>query len=164
MLMPNVTLTLNGTPIDAPALRALIASLCDPPTIREKGGFLFKVSLPEAAVHLGVLPYFIGTERCYHYHIILPGKDPFRLTGFINSNLSMTLLVDADNRSARERLTDEDRRAYVERFRRFAEFLVGQGFDPDFAIDQVTIHMLRAIAAPAFSPATVAGMATMPTA
>lgn len=157
--MPNVTL--NGAPIGAPELRAVVASLCDPPSIREKGGFLFKASLQEATVHLGVLPYFIGTERCYHYHIVLPGADPFRLTGFINSNLSMTLLVDADNRSARERLTDEDKRAYVSRFRRFAEFLVGQGFDPDFAVDQVTIHMLRSIAAPAFSPTTVAGMATM---
>jgi len=152
---------LNGEPIAGQALRDVVASLCNPDVIRAKGGFLFKASLPDAAVHLGILPYFIGTERCYHYNIVLPVADPYRLTGFINSNLSLTLLVDADNLSARERLSDEDRRAYADRFRRFAAFLLRHGFEPEFPIDQVTAHMLQSLGAPPVSPATVAGLSAM---
>ncbi len=149
------TIILNGEKASAKELENVATSLCNREVIREKGGFLFKFSCVDSTACLGVLPFFIGTDRMHHYDIRLPLKDPHRLTGFINSDCTLTILFNVDKKTLENGFSPEAVEQYTRRYRDFAALLLTHGFDPFFPLDSLTLETLTTMGLAEPSPPVI---------
>ena len=132
---------INGKASNPSATKKIISAISDSNILQKKGGYLFMMSISGDCCNLGIQPYQIDGERKYHYEIEMP-EDAFMLTGFINSNRSLTLLFKLTPEKYKAGLSQEEKNAYREVFIKFARFLLEHGFPEDFEIDLVTNSLL----------------------
>ena len=135
---------LNNELITKKEIIKIVKSLCDARIIREKGGFLFKSSFQDGHFHIGLLPYILEGERTYHYDISLSEECTYKLTGFINSNMTMTILPDVAD-SGQVTFSEQDKDNYIEQYIKLSEFLTEHGFNSEFPFDPVTMQALQDI-------------------
>jgi hypothetical protein len=131
----------NGKRASEEELRTLVSALSDRNIITEKGGFIFKSRIDGEKFNFGVLPYVIEGERTHHYDIDIGGSK-FNLIGFINSNLSMTILIKLDFEDCKKGLSEEDKKLFVRQYSALAEFLLKYGFPTNFKLDQISGDLL----------------------
>jgi len=131
--------TLNGK-IGGPSMTAAwISALNDPRIVREKAGFLFKASLDGDHLMLAVVPCLINGARSHHYDQHLEKEDAFTLLGAVNAGGVFTILVKPDSG---EQITTHSAE-FIEAYRRFAAFLLNQGYAGGGLLDEVTQGVLR---------------------
>lgn len=133
------TVSLNGKTGDASIARGLIAALNDERIVREKAGFLLKASFAENHLMLAAQPALIHGERTMHYNMHLEVEDSFTLIGGLNAAGVFTLLFKPDSM---EQFTAEAPR-FIEVCRRFAAFLLENGYTGDGQLDSVTQGFLK---------------------
>ncbi len=131
--------TLNGKTGDASAAKEWIRALNDPWIVTEKSGFLFKASFDEDHLMLAVAPALIHGERTMHYNLHPETENGFTLIGDVNAQGFFTLLFKPDNL---KQLVAEPAR-FVEVCRRFAGFLLENGYTGEGRIDEVTQGILK---------------------
>ncbi|MBM4153083.1 MAG: hypothetical protein FJ220_06145 [Kiritimatiellaceae bacterium] len=135
------TLTLNGKWGKVSLADGWIAALNDARLTVEKGGFLFKVAFDGDHLMLAVAPTLIGDTRSYHYDLHLEKEDAFTLIGDVNAQGVFTLLFKPDRmETVRQCAAD-----YVERYRRFAAFLIDAGYSGQGRLSDVTQCVLMDI-------------------
>lgn len=131
--------SLNGKTGDASIARGLIAALNDERIVREKAGYLLKASFAEDHLMLAVEPALIHGERTMHYNMHLEVENAFTLIGGLNAEGVFTLLCKPD--SMEQFAADACR--YVEVCRRFAGFLLDNGYTGEGQVDAVTQGFLK---------------------
>ncbi len=139
---------LNGEKVPTEELCRAISSISDRTTIIEKGGFLFKASFFCDEIHFGILPYVVGGERMWHYNIIMKREDAYRITGFINSNYTITVIPDIAGKNIAKNFSAEMKSEFSRRMRLLADILIRFGFDPNFKVDAITLGVLEMIGYP----------------
>ena len=132
---------INGASITPPEIKKIISAMSDTNILQQKGGYLFMVSINNNCCTLGIQPYQIDGERKYHYELEMP-EDDFMLTGFINSNRSLTLLFTLTPEKYKEGLSKEEKRSFRKVFIKFALLLLEYEFPGSFEIDIVTQSLL----------------------
>ncbi len=116
-----------------------IRALNDDRIVREKAGFLFKASFDGDHLMLAAAPCLINGERTMHYNMRLKKEDAFTLIGDINAQGVFTILVKPETQEQIAMHADE----YIERFRRFAKFLIENGYKGEGLLDEVTQGILK---------------------
>ena len=132
---------INGNPAKPCEVRKIISSISDKNILIEKGGYLFTVLISGDCCNLGILPYQIDGTRKYHFELDMPA-DELILTGFINTNNSITLLFKLTPEKYKRGLSPKEKSAFKEAFYRFFCFLLEYGFPGNFEIDTVTQDLL----------------------
>ncbi len=136
--------TLNRDMLPVNELREILTAVADPKVLAVKGGFLIKLALQGQVLDLALLPYQIDGQRTYHYNMILPEECACILTGFINTNRSITMMIDQPHdKTSRQPLSVEQRKAYLQSFLDFADLFIRHGFDPGFELDLITNQILQ---------------------
>ena len=159
----NITnIIVNGTPTSPRKIKKNISAMSDEDILQEKGGYLFMVSISEDCCTLGIQPYQIDGERKYHYELEMP-EDEFMLTGFINTNRSLTLLFKLTPEKYKQGLSVEEKKSFREVFIRFGRFLMEYDFPGNFEIDLVTKSLLVSADIIEKEPLTVKELANLPT-
>ncbi len=128
--------TLNGKTGDA---SGWIRALNDECIVREKAGFLFKASFDGDHLMLAAAPCLINGERTMHYNMHLKKEDALTLIGDVNAQGVFTILFKPDSRDQ----VSADAKIYIGRFRRFAAFLLQNGYTGDGLLDEVTQGILE---------------------
>ena len=152
----------NGTSTSPREIKKIISAISDDNTLQKKGGYLFMVSISGDCCTLGIQPYQIGGERKYHYEMEMP-KDDFMLTGFVNTNRSLTLLFKLTPEKYKQGLSVEEKKSFREVFIRFARFLLEYKFPENFEIDVVTNSLLVSAGIVDKEPLTVKELGDLPT-
>ena len=130
-----------------------IHALNDARIVQEKAGFLFKATFDGDHLMLAVAPTLIQGERSYHYNMHLKKEDSFTLLGDVDAQGVFTILFNPESRAQIQ--TDAEK--YIELFRRFAAFLVDNGYTGNGRLDEVTQRLLKNLGlSPA--PETLAGL------
>ena len=132
---------INGAQTNQRETKKIISAISNNNILQKKGGYLFMIAINGECCTLGIQPYQIDGERKYHYEIEMP-EDAFMLTGFINTNRSLTLLFKLTPEKYKAGLSAEEKNSYREVFIRFARFLLEYSFPADFEIDLVTNSLL----------------------
>ena len=151
----------NGTPTSPRKIKKIISAMSNENILQEKGGYLFMVSITGYCCTLGIQPYQIGGERKYHYEIEMP-EDEFMLTGFINSNRSLTLLFKLTPEKYKQGLSAEENASFREVFIRFARFLLEYNFPENFEIDFITQSLLVSAGMADKEPLTIKELGGLP--
>jgi len=137
-----IKIILNRQPVSDSEIKKIITSLSDPAVIQTKGGFLLKSYLDGTTLYLEILPYMINGERTYHYNMHLPESAEFGLSGFINSNKSITLLPIVSGDFAKEGFTEKQKKGFLNQIIQLCHYCIKWGFDDNFAVDFVTGQIL----------------------
>lgn len=143
-------LVLNGESMDPSTLSTMISALCDPRILAEKGGYVFTLFLEGNRFHLGLTPSIINGERQYHYDLIV-AENPGSLTGFINPDGSVELIVKLPKGTTPTKLSNSELTRFHETYVRFARFLVERGFPPDVTLNpcsRMVLEELKLFASP----------------
>lgn len=90
---------------------------------------------------LAVAPCLINGERTMHYNLHLKKEDAFTLIGDVNAQGVFTILFKPESREQAQK----DAEKYAELFRRFAAFLIENGYTGDGALDEVTQGLLESL-------------------
>ena len=130
--------TLNGKSGDASIAQGLISALNDRRIVLEKAGFLIKASFDEDHLMLAVEPALINGERTMHYNMHLETENAFTLIGGLNAQGVFTILFKPD--SLEQFRTEAPR--FIEVCRRFAGFLLKNGYTGEGRLDEVTQRLL----------------------
>lgn len=131
---------LNRDLIANKEIKRIISSLADKSILTAKGGFLIKSTVIGSVIHLAVIPYQIDGERTYHYNMIMPENAEYILTGFINSNLSLTLIID--NKKYKE-LNRVQKKEFLIQYVLLSKFLIENGFNKNFSLDVITLQVIN---------------------
>jgi len=131
--------TLNGKTGDASTAKGWIRALNDKRIVHEKAGFLFKASFDEDHLMLAVAPALINGERTMHYNMHLGMENQFTLIGDVNAQGFFTFLFKPD--SMDQLITQSARFIYI--CRRFAGFLLENGYTGDGQLDEVAQGVLK---------------------
>ena len=159
----NITnIIINGAKSSPKETEKIILAMSNDNILQEKGGYLFIVSISGDCCTLGIQPYHINGERKYHYEIEMP-EDEFMLTGFINSNRSLTLLFKVTPEKYKQGLSTEEKASFSEVFIRFARFLMEYSFPENFEIDLVTKSLLVSAGIVEKEPLTIKELGDLPT-
>lgn len=118
---------------------AWIRALNDERVVREKAGFLFKVSFDGDHLMLAVAPVLIEGVRNYHYDLQLEREDAFTLIGDVSATGVFTILFKPENCEAIAQHNSE----YIEQFRRFAALLRLTGYTGVGRLNDVTQGLLK---------------------
>ncbi len=132
---------INGKATSSCKLRNIISAMSDNNILQQKGGYIFMVSIHDASCTLGIQPYQIAGERKYHYELEMP-DDELMLTGFINTNRSLTLLFKLTPEKYKQGLSNEEKASFRKVFIKFARLLLEYDFPDTFEIDFVTQSLL----------------------
>lgn len=133
---------LNKKKTSAKGLKQVVYALSSKTILAEKGGFLFKVFIENDELHFGIVPYFINGHRTHHYEVqVVDNK--YTLSGFINSNESISLLIKLTPEEFKNGLTQEDKMIFYETYQRFALFLVEHGYPENTELDKVSQLLLN---------------------
>ncbi|MCG8571463.1 MAG: hypothetical protein MJB14_15115, partial [Spirochaetes bacterium] len=133
----KLKITLNGKSSSEKEMKKIIPVLSNPAILTEKGGYLFKAIIHSDHIFLGLVPYMINNQRMNHYDLVIP-DDPYRLTGFINSNCSLTIIMEVSAEYNKIGLTELQKYHFARSYIEFCEFLIHFGFNPDFELNIVT--------------------------
>jgi len=144
--------TFNSKTGDSSVAAEWIRALNDEQIIREKAGFLFKASFDGGHLMLAVEPWLINGERSRHYNMHLEKEDAFTLIGSIDAQGVFTMLFKPDSL---EQFTAASAR-FIEVCRRFAGFLLENGYTNEGRLDEVTQGFLKE-AGLSFPPQGLAG-------
>lgn len=155
MIEPITSVTLNGRHGDPSMVKAWLDALADPDILAEKSGFLFKAGLSGSCLMLAVAPVLIEGERAYHYALRLEREDAFALIGAVSANGVFTILV----KPRHPNLSLEEKAEYIERFQRFAGFMLDAGYTGEGLLDEVTRQLLGSLGLSA-QPATLKELRT----
>jgi hypothetical protein len=131
--------TFNGQAGGRSAASAWIGALNSPRIVREKAGFLFKASLDGDHLMLAAVPCLINGARSHHYEQQLEKEDAFTLLGTVSAGGVFTILVKPAN--AEQIMTHAF--GFIEVYRRFATFLLEQGYVGEGVLDEVTQGVLQ---------------------
>jgi hypothetical protein len=152
------SLVINGQQESDSGGKTIITSLSDQAVLQARGGFLVKTGHLDGTQYLELLPYVLEGERTYHYTMHLPDVVQYGLSGFINTNRTLTLIPIVTESYLQEGLSSEQKLQFREQYRLFSLVLVDHGFNSIFSLDTVTIQVLDQIGYPG-EPATVADLA-----
>jgi hypothetical protein len=145
---------LNGKKTRKSIIKQAVSALHNKTIIAEKGGYLFKVHIQNHHLHIGIVPYYINGQRAHHYDIEIT-EHKYTLTGFINSNKSISLLVKLTQEEYKKGLSLEDKTRFHETYIRFALFLLEYGYPESTEIDMVTRMLLKELELSKEIPTTI---------
>lgn len=120
-------------------MKSMIKGLNDKKIRTEKGGYLFKASLSESTLFLGILPEFNQGDRNYHYNIELPDNPEFFLTGSLNPDGEFSILFIPKEKE----LSSSSINAYRTIYLAFAENLLALGLKEPGSLNMVTTMLLQ---------------------
>ncbi len=133
---------INGKATEARQLKKIMSAIGNDKILIEKGGYIFMVLINENCCNLGIQPYQINGERKFHYELNMP-EDNRLMTGFINTNHSVTLLIKATAELCDNGLSQDQKEYFYEAYVKFARFLMAYGFPSHFEIDMLTGSLLK---------------------
>ena len=119
----------------------MIKGLNDNKIRTEKGGYLFKAAMDEKYFYLGIKPAFLEGQRSYHYHIELPRKLEYFLTGSVNPEGIFSILFIPRS----PELTGKEQYIYTNLYRAFAHNLLERGLEKPGHLDDVTPQLLLSL-------------------
>jgi len=131
--------TLNGETGSRKIAAGFIHALNDKDILTEKAGFLFKTTVCNNRLMLGVTPYFLNGERTYHYDVSLPVENEFTLIGDINAEGVFTILFRPESCD----IPAEKKEIYSDSYVLFARFLLENGYAGKGLLDEVTTNALE---------------------
>ena len=158
---PVNNICLNGEQTSARKMEHVVAAICDPDILVEKGGFIFSVQIAPPNVRLGLVPYQIAGERQYHYHLELPEND-CTLTGFFGANGRVEILIKIPTSHPGGPFTPPQVARYRTAYIDFAQFLLAHGFLPNTRLEETTRMMLTELGCFEHPPATIGELAGRP--
>ncbi len=132
----------NGTSYSLEEVRLKIIRLFQDDVVIANGGFLFKSSISERLLHLGIIPVLKNGERGRHYDIVLACEDDTAFTGAVNTDLSITLMLTTPPKN-KEAVTPALRTRIKQAYIDTAEAYLACGFPTNTKFDWISRKMLE---------------------
>ncbi|MBN1256621.1 MAG: hypothetical protein JXA52_02815 [Planctomycetes bacterium] len=128
-------ITLNDEFVEPREVSEILSAVSDQKIILEKGGYVFKASIVDTHLYLGLRPCFLGDRKIYHYDLTLPVDSLFTLSGNFNSNGTITMLFELAKRHVDKLSRKELESKICACALELARFFIGNGIPGGMALD-----------------------------